>query len=124
MPNFIELTVIGHAGQNAVVARDKNGKEYARISIATTGGKKGNEKTYWTNIVVFNEYLVDQAREIVKGNAVFARGLPFASKYVNKAQATIPTLNMYANDLYKILWKKREERLEEEYQGENEQPEF
>jgi len=69
MPNKFEAQIEGRLGKDADIRTSKAGKEYARLSIATTRGKDENKKTFWNAVTIFG-YAVDQCRNMKKGDLV------------------------------------------------------
>ena len=76
-----EVLIIGNTGDNPNIQVASNGKEYARLSVATneyrydkTIGEPVN-KAQWHNIVTFNAALVSYIKNnIKKGSKVFIKG--------------------------------------------------
>ncbi len=108
MPNYIRMEVRGHAGDDVKVRESKGGKKYARFSICLNLKRGRKEETQWVQVLVFSEIPLTQAAHIKKGNAVLVIGMPFADSYKSpRTQQVIPTLNLFANELYVLNWHKR-----------------
>ena len=76
-----KVLLIGHLGADPEIKQMINGKNVARLSIATsqswkdknTGEKK--EKTEWHRIVVFNEGLINVIQQYLKkGSQIYVEG--------------------------------------------------
>jgi len=72
-----ECHLLGRAGKDADVRTSKNGKPFAKFSIATDGGtgKDGREfSTNWHNCIAFGDELSEIASGIRKGAEVEVSG--------------------------------------------------
>ncbi len=85
-----KVLLIGRLGNDPEVKQMSNGKNVARLSIATsetwkdknTGEKK--EKTEWHRVVIFNEGLVNVVQQYLKkGAQVYVEGQIQTTKYTD-----------------------------------------
>ena len=85
-----KVLIIGRLGNDPEVKQMQNGKNVARLSIATSetwkdknsGEKK--EKTEWHRIVIFNEGLVNVVQQYLKkGAQVYIEGQLSTNKYTD-----------------------------------------
>jgi len=85
-----KVLLIGRLGNDPEIKQTQNGKNIARLSIATsdswkdknTGEKK--EKTEWHKVVVFNEGLVNVIQKYLKkGAQVYIEGQLNTNKYTD-----------------------------------------
>ena len=85
-----KVLLIGRLGNDPEVKQMSNGKNVARLSIATsetwkdknTGEKK--EKTEWHRVVIFNEGLVNGVQQYLKkGAQVYIEGQIQTTKYTD-----------------------------------------
>ena len=85
-----KVLLIGRLGNDPEVKQMSNGKNVARLSIATsetwkdknTGEKK--EKTEWHRVVIFNEGLVNVVQQYLKkGEQVYIEGQIQTTKYTD-----------------------------------------
>ena len=85
-----KVLLIGRLGNDPEVKQMSNGKNVARLSIATsetwkdknTGEKK--EKTEWHRVVIFNEGLVNVVQQYLKkGAQVYIEGQIQTTKYTD-----------------------------------------
>ena len=90
-----KVLLIGRLGADPEVKQMVNGKNVARLSLATsntwkdknTGEKK--EKTEWHRIVIFNEGLVNVVRQYVKkGAQVYIEGQLTTRKWKDEKSGT------------------------------------
>jgi len=65
-----QVTLIGHAGQDAELRTTGGGTTMAKFSLAT----KEREKTEWWSVTVFGQSAENAARLITKGMKVFVQG--------------------------------------------------
>lgn len=81
MSTLNKVMLIGHLGKDPEVRTTQQGMNIVSFSVATsenwkdkaTGEKR--EKTFWHNIVIFNEHLGDIAeRFLAKGSKVYIEG--------------------------------------------------
>ena len=86
------LLLIGRLGNDPEIKQMSNGKNVARLSLATsdtwkdknTGEKK--EKTEWHRIVIFNEGLVNVVQQYLKkGAQVYIEGQIQTTKYTDNS---------------------------------------
>jgi len=85
-----KVLLIGRLGNDPEIKQTQNGKNIARLSVATsetwkdknTGEKK--EKTEWHRVVVFNEGLVNVIQKYLKkGAQVYIEGQLNTNKYTD-----------------------------------------
>jgi|SRR3972149_10587485 len=82
-----QLFLLGRATKDAEVAESKNGKPYAKFSLAVNEylggkGKEKSEKTYFYNALIFNKSL-ERADMIKKGDLVMVDGRPDVDPYIS-----------------------------------------
>lgn len=82
-----KVTLIGRLGADPEVKDTRDGKPFAKLSLATTekwkdrGGQR-QEKTEWHRITIWNEGLVGVAEQYLrKGSQVYIEGKLQTSKY-------------------------------------------
>jgi len=85
-----KVLIIGRLGNDPEIKQMSNGKNVARLSLATsetwkdknTGEKK--EKTEWHRVVIFNEGLVNVVQQYVKkGAQIYIEGQLQTTKYTD-----------------------------------------
>jgi single-stranded DNA-binding protein len=68
--------VDGRLGKDAEVKADKNGRNYARFSLANRVFKNGEEETVWYDVISYDETVVTkQAPHMKKGSYVIVTGV-------------------------------------------------
>ena len=86
-----KVILVGNLGKNPEIRAMQNGKEVATLSIATseswkdkqTGERK--EKTEWHRVVIFNENIVNLAKQYLhKGSKVYVEGQLATRKWTDK----------------------------------------
>lgn len=92
--------LIGRATKDAEVLNSKQGKKYARFSVAVNEyfGKKGEkkEKPYFYNVLVFNK-TSGNAESIKKGDLVLVDGRPDVDPYISEDGEAKASLVVYAD---------------------------
>ena len=87
-----KVILVGNLGRDPEIRATQSGKEIANITIATsenwkdkmTGEKK--EKTEWHRVVIFNEGLVNVAKNYLKkGAKIYVEGQLQTRKWVDQA---------------------------------------
>lgn len=73
MPNFNQLTCIGHVGRDAEQSFTPNGKSMLKFSVAMQSGWGDKKATTWLNVTKWNppEWM---AARITRGSAVLVQG--------------------------------------------------
>ena len=130
-----KVLLIGRLGADPEIKQMGNGKNVARLSIATsntwkdknTGEKK--EKTEWHRVVIFNEGLVNVVQQYVKkGTQVYIEGQLTTRKWKDEKSGTdrysTEIVLQGFNSAFKILSSKNSqiENLSEEKISESKLP--
>lgn len=94
---------MGRATKNAEVLESKEGKKYARFSLAVNEylGKDKDERTTFYNVLIFNK-TCDSADKIIKGDLVMVDGRPDVDAYISNEGEAKANLIVFA-DRWKIL---------------------
>lgn len=82
--NMQQLLIMGRATKDAEVLESKEGKTYARFSVAVNEylGKDKDEKTTFYNVLVFNKTST-AVDKINKGDLVMVDGRPDVDAYIS-----------------------------------------
>ena len=82
--NLQQLLLMGRATKDAEVLDSKEGKKYARFSLAVNEylNKTKESKSYFYNILIFNKTSVN-AEKIKKGDLVMVDGRPEVDAYLS-----------------------------------------
>lgn len=100
-----QLLILGRATKDAEVKDSKEGKKYARFSVAVNeywGEKEQKEeRTTFYNVLVFNKSL-DRADLIKKGDLVMVDGRPDVDPYLNNDGEAKANLIVFA-DKWRVI---------------------
>lgn len=71
--------LLGNLGKSPEIRAMSNGGEVVKFSVATSESWKDKsgewqDRTEWHNVVVFNEYLIKEAKKLSKGSKVYLEG--------------------------------------------------
>jgi len=96
-----QMLVLGRATKDAEVLDSKEGKRYARFSVAVNeligkDKKKKEEKSYFYNVLVFNK-TCEKAELIKKGDLVMVDGRPDVDAYLSNEGEPRANIIVYAN---------------------------
>lgn len=82
--NLQQLLLMGRATKDAEVLDSKEGKKYARFSLAVNEymSKTKESKSYFYNILIFNKTSLN-AEKIKKGDLVMVDGRPEVDAYLS-----------------------------------------
>ena len=85
-----KVLLIGRLGNDPEIKQMSNGKNVARLSVATSETWKDKnsgerkEKTEWHRVVIFNEGLVNVVQQYLKkGSQVYIEGQTQTTKYTD-----------------------------------------
>lgn len=111
---MVELTIIGHIGQDAVV-RTVNGKSFISFSVASSETFKNQsgevtEKTTWVNFTRTHNPESKLVEFLKKGTLVYVRGSMSLSIYTDSSNKTFANINSYAKDIRLLGVSKKEEK--------------
>jgi single-strand DNA-binding protein len=93
-----QLLVLGRATKDGEVLESKDGKNYARFSVAVNeylGGKK-EERTSFFNILIFNKSY-ERVDKVKKGDYVMVEGRPEADAYLSNEGEAKASMTVFAN---------------------------
>ena len=101
--NMQQLLIMGRATKNAEVLESKEGKKYARFSVAVNEyrGKENDERTTFYNVLIFNKTSIG-ADKISKGDLVMVDGRPDTDAYISNDGEAKANLIVVA-DRWKVL---------------------
>lgn len=87
-----KVILVGNLGNDPVIRSTQDGKEIANLSIATSESWKDRntgerrEKTEWHRVAIFNEALVNIARNYLKkGSKIYIEGALQTRKWVDQS---------------------------------------
>lgn len=98
-----QLILLGRATKDAEVLESKEGKKYAKFSLAVNEymGKGKEDRTTFYNTLVFNKSY-DKTESIKKGDLVLVEGRPEVDAYLSKEGEAKASLVVFA-DKWKAL---------------------
>jgi len=98
-----QLILLGRATKDAEVLESKDGKNYARFSVAVNEylGKDKDERTTFYNALIFNKSQA-KADIIKKGDQVLIEGRPDVDPYLSKEGEAKASLVVFI-DRWKVL---------------------
>jgi single-strand DNA-binding protein len=101
--NLQHLLILGRSTKDAEVTESKDGKKYARFSVAVNEylGKEKADKVTFYNVLIFNKSS-EKADKIKKGDMVLVEGKPEADAYVSKDGTAKANIVVYA-DKWKLV---------------------
>ncbi len=103
MMNLQQLLIMGRATKDAEVLESKEGRKYARFSLAVNEylGKDRDERTTFYNCLIFNK-TSENAVKIIKGDLVMVDGRPDVDAYISNEGEAKANLIVVA-DRWKVL---------------------
>ena len=98
-----QLLLLGRATKDAEIMESKEGKKYARFSVAVNEymGKQKEEKTQFYNVLIFNKTL-EKADIVKKGDLVMIEGRPDVDAYLSNEGEAKANLIVYT-DKWKVI---------------------
>lgn len=101
--NLHQLLIMGRATKDAEVLDSKEGKKYARFSVAVNEylGKDKDSKSYFYNVLIFNKTSTN-AEKIKKGDLVMVDGRPEVDAYLSNEGEVRGNIVVIANK-WKLL---------------------
>lgn len=98
-----ELILLGRATNDGELLESKDGKSYAKFSLAVNEyqGKDKDEKTTFYNVLIFNKSH-PKIKDIKKGNLVMIEGRPDVDAYISKEGEAKASLVVFANRWRKL----------------------
>ena len=82
---MLKMQIIGHCGADAEI-KSSNGKEFMKVSVASTEKRGDKEVTTWVDII---SGLTKLQPHLTKGKQIYASGTPSFSSYNDKPQITL-----------------------------------
>lgn len=101
--NIQQLFLLGRATKDAEVLESKEGKKYAKFSLAVNQylGKDKDERPSFYNILVFNKSH-ERADKIKKGDLVMIDGRPGVDAYLDSEGQAKASITVFA-DSWKLI---------------------
>ncbi len=109
MPGYIRLQARGYAAADSDFMTSKNNQKYTRFKMCVNTAWGNQKRSLWIQVLAFKNIPMNQGKNIKKGDFVEVVGMPIVDKYVDRNGVTVPTLNVYADEVYIIRWYTRAE---------------
>lgn len=98
MPNFSQITILGHAGRDAELRTTQSGKSVASFSVAVKDSHSG--ETTWFNVATFGNTAEKYVGPYLKkGNIVHVVGTPKLNTYEGKDGQTKANIEIIARSV-------------------------
>jgi len=110
MPNFAQITIMGHLARDGETKESKAGKTYSVNSVAVTTGWGDNKQTTWYNISAFGK-ISEFVGKAKKGNLVLISGEPCLKEYEGK-NGKVVTVQIMVASFQNLSYKPKEEEKE------------
>lgn len=76
MPNFANITLTGHLGQDSELKQTASGLQVISFTLAVNTGIKDKKLTSWYNCTLFGKQAETMAQYLKKGTAITVNGEP------------------------------------------------
>lgn len=80
MPYLSHITLVGHAGKDAIQMTTKTGKPMTKLTLAVSTGWGENKETTWWNVTAFDKP-AEWAKDVKKGEVILVQGEAKSRKY-------------------------------------------
>lgn len=104
-----KVILLGHLGQDVKLEYTPNSTAVGKFSIATSKKINNEEKTQWTNIVVWKDLAENCERYLKKGSQVYLEGELETRNYENKEGVKVYVTEVIA---YKVDFLDKKESEE------------
>ena len=99
MPNYSNITIIGHLGRDPELQYDSNGNARCKFSVAVTRRNRQEETTAWYNCTAWGKLGEVCNQYLRKGSAVMVVGDFSPREYQAKDGATRTSLDVQVRDM-------------------------
>ena len=93
-----QLLLLGRATKSAEFLLSKEGKKYAKFSLAVNDYSRNNQeaKPCFYNVLIFNKSL-EKAEKITKGDLILVDGKPTINAYLSNEGEAKANISVFAN---------------------------
>lgn len=98
MPNFANITLIGHCGRDIELKYGQSGTAFASTSLAVNVGKKEDPPS-WYKVTFFGKQAELANEYLKKGSAVLVHGQPRISEWTNKEGVKQTTVEVNVREM-------------------------
>lgn len=96
---YSRVTIMGHLGKEPELRSSKDGKPFAKFSLATTSGYGDKKKTSWYNVTVFGRQAELCQQFLHKGSIALVDGELDISEYESKDGKNHVSVNVLAQSV-------------------------
>ena len=95
--SFQSITILGNLGKDPAVSYTQGGMAVCKFSVATSEKRKGEEKTTWFDVVVFDKLGELCGQHLAKGRTVLVQGRISIEDWTDKEGAKRRSWSLLAN---------------------------
>lgn len=95
--SFQSITILGNLGKDPAVSYTQAGMAICKFSVATSEKRKGEEKTTWFDVVVFDKLGELCGQHLAKGRTVLVQGRISIEDWNDKDGAKRRSWSLLAN---------------------------
>jgi single-strand DNA-binding protein len=95
--SFQSITILGNLGKDPAVSYTQAGMALCKFSVATSEKRKGEEKTTWFDVVVFDKLGELCGQHLAKGRTVLVQGRISVEDWTDKDGARRRSWSLIAN---------------------------
>jgi len=99
MPNYNQLSIIGHVGRDPELQYSQEGNARCRFSVAVTERRNNQDDTQWFNVVAFGRLAETCNQYVRKGMAILVAGPVKLNQYTGRDGQHRASLDVVARDV-------------------------
>ena len=99
MPNYNQLSIIGHVGRDPELQYSQDGAARCRFSVAVTERRNQQDETQWFNVVAFGKLAETCNQYVRKGMAILVAGPVKLNQYTGRDGQHRASLDVVARDV-------------------------
>ena len=99
MPNYNQLSIIGHVGRDPELKYSQDGSPRCRFSVAVTERRNQQDETQWFNVVAFGRLAETCNQYVRKGMAILVAGPVKLNEYTGRDGQHRASLDVVARDV-------------------------
>ena len=99
MPYLNKVVVMGHTGKDPEIRTSQGGMTVVNVNIATSKTVKGEKKTEWHRIVLFDKRADLVAKHVKKGDLLYVEGEIQTREWTDKGGTKHYTTEILATDV-------------------------
>jgi single-strand DNA-binding protein len=98
MPNFANITLVGHLGRDPEIRQTAGGQSVTNIALATSRKRQGTETTTWWRGAVWGQRGEALAQYLGKGDPVLIVGEPYQREWTDQSGQTRLSMEVDVRD--------------------------